>query len=409
LEIHKAAVVGAGTMGGGIAMTYANAGIPVMLKEADPAWLDAGLATIRKNYESSVQKGKLTPEKAEKLLALITPTTMYDGFAEADIIVEAVFENMALKKQVFAEIDGVAKPQAILASNTSTLNIDEIAAVTKRPASVIGHHFFSPANIMPLIEIVRGKETSDTVIATSIDLAKRLRKTGVLVGNCFGFVGNRMFEQYLRQAQFLVEEGATIEQVDRVLYDFGMAMGPFAVMDLAGIDVGCRVQEENPDQIPPGARTSRVAFGLYEQGRFGQKTGAGWYKYEGRTPIPDPEVDALFRQAAADAGIEQRTIDDQEILERTLYALANEGANILAEGIALRSVDIDMIYILGYGYPAHRGGPMFYADLVGLKSVYDRLQHYHDVHGEWWEPASLLKQLAESGESFSQYVQANAR
>ncbi len=409
LEIKQAAVVGAGTMGGGIAMSYANAGIPVTLKETDQERLNAGLSVIRGNYESSVKKGRLKQEKAEQIMSLIRPTTDYDTFAEADIIVEAVFENMALKKQVFAEIDGVAKPQAILASNTSTLNIDEIAAVTKRPQSVIGHHFFSPANIMPLIEVVRGKETSDTVIATSMNLAKRLRKTAVLVGNCFGFVGNRMFEQYQRQAQFLVEEGATIEQVDRVLREFGMAMGPFAVADLAGIDVGCRVAEENPDQIPDGARTALVACQLYEQGRYGQKTGAGWYKYDGRKPIPDPEVEALIRKSAEDAGIEQRTIGDQEILERTVYALINVGANLLEEGIAVRSVDIDMIYIMGYGFPAYRGGPMFYADLVGLKTIYDRVQHYHNVHGLWWEPAPLLKQLAKPTGSFSHFAEADAQ
>jgi 3-hydroxyacyl-CoA dehydrogenase len=407
-EIKRAAVVGAGTMGGGIAMCYANAGIPVMLKEADQDRLDAGLATIRKNYESSVKKGKLTPEKLEQRMSLITPTTSYDAFGDADIVVEAVFENMALKKQVFGELDGIAKPQAILATNTSTLNIDEIAAATGRPQNVIGHHYFSPANIMPLMEIVRGRETDESVIATSMDLARRLRKTGVLVGNCFGFVGNRMFEQYIRQAQFLVEEGATIAQVDRVLSEFGMAMGPFAVMDLAGIDVLCRVQEENPDQIPSGARTALVPRKLYEQGRYGQKTGAGWYRYEGRTPIPDAEIQSLITTAATKAGIEQRTIDDHEILERTLYALINEGAKALAEGIALRSVDIDIIYIMGYGFPAHRGGPMFYADLVGLQSVYGRVRHYCDADGQWWEPAPLLKQLAESGGMFSQYACASA-
>ncbi len=409
LDIKQAAIIGAGTMGGGIAMNYANAGIPVMLKETDQERLDKGVAVIRKNYESSVKKGKLTEEKLEKRMALITPTTTYDGFENADIIVEAVFENMALKKEVFGEIDAIAKPQAILASNTSTLDIDEIAGATKRPESVIGHHFFSPANIMPLIEIVRGKATSDTVIATSMDLAKGLRKTGVLVGNGFGFVGNRMFEQYQRQAQFLLEEGATIEQVDKVLYDWGMAMGPLAVCDLAGIDVGIRVHQENLDHIPEGYRTALVGQKLFDMGRYGQKTGAGWYQYEGRKAIPDPEINALIVKMATEAGIEQREISNQEILERCLYSMVNEGAKLLAEGIALRSVDIDIIYIMGYGFPAFRGGPMKAADLVGLKEVYDRICHYNDQYGQWWKPAPLLKQLAESDATFTQYDYQQAK
>ncbi|MCA9073651.1 MAG: enoyl-CoA hydratase/isomerase family protein [Planctomycetaceae bacterium] len=409
LEIKQAAVIGAGTMGGGIAMNYANAGIPVLLKETEHERLDKGVAIIRKNYESTVAKGKLTEEKMEQRMSLIKPTTSYDGFENADIIVEAVFENMALKKQVFGEIDEIAKDDCILASNTSTLDIDEIAAATKRPASVIGHHFFSPANIMPLIEIVRGKETSDTVIATSMDLAKGLRKTGVLVGNCFGFVGNRMFEQYQRQAQFLIEEGATIEHVDKVMYDWGMAMGPLAVADLAGIDVGIRVHQENVDQIPDGYRTALVGQKLFDMGRYGQKTGAGWYKYEGRTPVSDPEINQLVIDTAREAGIEQREIGDQEILERCLYSLVNEGAKLLEEGIALRSVDIDMIYIMGYGFPAFRGGPMKAADIIGLKEVYDRVCHYNDQYGQWWEPAPLLKQLAESDATFTQYDMQRAK
>ncbi|MCA9027871.1 MAG: enoyl-CoA hydratase/isomerase family protein [Planctomycetaceae bacterium] len=409
LDIQQAAVIGAGTMGGGIAMNYANAGIPVLLKEAEQERLDKGLAIIRKNYESTVAKGKLTEEKMEQRMSLIRPTTTYEGFENADIIVEAVFENMALKKQVFGEIDEIAKDDCILASNTSTLDIDEIAAATNRPASVIGHHFFSPANIMPLIEIVRGKETSDTVIATSMDLAKGLRKTGVLVGNCFGFVGNRMFEQYQRQAQFLIEEGATIEQVDKVMYDWGMAMGPLAVADLAGIDVGIRVHQENLDQIPDGYRTALVGQKLFDMGRYGQKTGAGWYRYEGRTPVSDPEINQLVFDTAKEAGIEQREIDDQEILERCLYSLVNEGAKLLEEGIALRAVDIDIIYIMGYGFPAFRGGPMKAADLIGIPEVFDRICHYNELYGQWWEPAPLLKQLIANNATFAEYDEQLAK
>ncbi len=402
LPIRKAAVIGAGTMGGGIAMNYANAGIPVLLKETAQTALDRGLATIWRNYENSVKKGRFSQDVMDQRMSLITPTLSYEGFGDADIIVEAAFEEMKLKKQIFGEIDQIAKPDAILASNTSTLNIDEIASATRRPHMVIGHHFFSPANVMRLLEIVRGKETSDRVIATSMDLAKKLKKVGVLVGNCFGFVGNRMFGPYRREAQFLVEEGAAMEDVDAALYDFGMAMGPLAVGDLAGLDVGWRIRKEIKHLEIPGVRYPFAEDVLAEMGRFGQKTGAGWYKYgENRRGAPDPEIQSMVAEAAKQAGIPQRKIGAEEMVERTVYALINEGARILEEGIALRAVDIDVIYLQGYGFPAFRGGPMWYADTVGVKKVYDRVREFHKEHGHHWEPAPSLARLAAEGRTFA--------
>ncbi len=407
IAINKAAIIGAGTMGGGIAMNYANAGIPVIIKETTQEALDRGMATIRKNYQNSVNKGRFPQEVMDKRMALITPQLTYDGFEQADIITEAVFEGMALKKEIFAELDKIAKPGAILASNTSTLDIDEIASATSRPEWVIGHHYFSPANVMRLLEIVRGKATSNEVIATSMSLAKRLKKVGVLVGNCYGFVGNRMLHQYGREAQFLVEEGAKPQDVDGALYKFGMAMGPLAVGDLAGLDVGWRIRKEHRHLEKPGVRYPKVADELCERGRYGQKTGAGWYKYdENRKPTPDPEVDALIEQIAAAQGITRRTVTEEEIIERTQYALINEGAKILEEGIALRAVDIDIIYLNGYGYPAWRGGPMWYGDTVGLKKVYARVCQFHAEHGELWTPAPLLKELAEAGKTFAEFDKA---
>jgi 3-hydroxyacyl-CoA dehydrogenase len=340
----------------------------------------------------------------EARLKLITPGLTYDGFADADIIVEAVFEGMALKKQIFSELDKIAKPDCILASNTSTLDIDEIASATTRPQMVIGHHFFSPANVMKLLEIVRGKATSKEVIATSMALAKKLNKVGVLAGNCRGFIGNRMIHSYGREAQFLVEEGAAVEQVDTALYDFGMAMGPLAMGDLAGLDVGWRIRKEFKHLEKPGVRVPLVADQLCEMGRYGQKTGAGWYKYdENRKPSGDPEVTALIDKLARAAGIERRAISNDEIIERTIYALVNEGARILEEGIALRSVDIDIVYLNGYGFPAWRGGPMFYADTVGLKSVLAKIEEFEKRHGELWTPAPLLKKLASEEKTFASF------
>lgn len=404
IPVNSAAVVGAGTMGGGIAMVLANAGIPVLLKEADQAALDRGLANIQKNYANSVKRGRFTQQFVDERLKLIQPTLTFDGFAGADMVIEAVFEGMALKKQVFDELDRVCKPGAILASNTSTLSIDDIASATSRPEFVIGTHFFSPANVMRLLEIVRGKATSKEVIATCMQLSKKVGKIGVLVGNCRGFVGNRMFHPYVRESVFLVEEGATVQEVDSALYDFGMAMGPLAVGDLSGLDVGWRIRKEYRHLEKPGIRQPFAGDNLCEMGRFGQKTGAGWYKYdEQRRAMPDPEVEQLVRKWAAKAKIPQRKISADEIVDRCVYALVNEGARILEEGYALRAVDIDIIYLNGYGFPAYRGGPMWYADTVGLKKVYDRVCEFHQQHGEIWGPAPLLKQLAEQGKTFAEF------
>jgi 3-hydroxyacyl-CoA dehydrogenase len=402
-EIRRAAVIGAGTMGGGIAMNYANAGIPVILKETAPEALDRGISIIRKNYANSVQKGRFSQAVMDQRMALITPQLGYDGFGEADIIVEAVFESMALKKQVFAEIDAIAKRSCILASNTSTLDIDAIASATRRPEMVVGHHFFSPANVMRLLEVVRGKATGKEVIATSMALGKRLKKVAVLAGNCRGFIGNRMLHPYFRESQFLIEEGASVEQVNQVLYDFGWAMGPLAVSDLAGLDVGWRIRKEFKHTEKRGVRVPLVADRLCEDGHYGQKTGRGFSRYdENRRPLPDPETAALIERLAREAGIERRTIGAEEIVDRCMFALVNEGARLLGEGIALRAVDIDVVYLNGYGFPAWRGGPMFYADTVGLGKVLARVEEFEARHGsDLWSPAPLLKRLAQEGKTFA--------
>ncbi len=404
IPIKSTAVVGAGTMGGGIAMVFANAGIPVLLKEADRAALDRGLATIHSNYANSVKRGRFSKEVADERMKRITPTLSYDDFSGVDLVIEAVFEGMALKKEIFRDLDRVCKAGAILASNTSTLSIDEIASATSRPSFVIGTHFFSPANVMRLLEIVRGAATSKEVIATCMQVSKTLGKVGVLVGNCRGFVGNRMFGPYRREAQFLVEEGASIEAVDRALQDFGMAMGPLATGDLAGLDVGWRIRKEYRHLEQPGIRQPFAEDRLCELGRYGQKTGAGWYKYDGQRKAQlDPAVDEFVAKWVAEAGIAQRQISASEIVDRCLYALVNEGARILEEGFALRASDIDIIYLNGYGFPAHRGGPMWYADTVGLKKVYERISEFHRDHGEIWKPAPLLKQLAKQGKTFAEF------
>jgi len=404
IPVNSVAVVGAGTMGGGIAMVFANAGIPVLLKEEGQEALDQGLAKIRANYAGSVNRGRFTQQFVDERLKLIRPTLTYEGFEKADMVVEAVFEGMALKKQVFGDLDRVCKAGAILASNTSTLNVDEIASSTSRPEFVIGTHFFSPANVMRLLEIVRGKKSSKPVIATCMQLSRKLGKIGVLVGNCRSFVGNRMFHPYVRESVFLVEEGASVESVDKALVEFGMAMGPLAVGDLAGLDVGWRIRKEYRHLEKPGIRQAFAGDRLCEMGRYGQKTRAGWYKYdENRRAIPDPEVSTLVRKWAAEAGIPQRQISASEIVDRCVYALVNEGARILEEGYALRSVDIDIIYLNGYGFPAYRGGPMWFADTVGLGKVYDRICEFHRQHGALWEPAPLLKQLAAQGKTFADF------
>jgi 3-hydroxyacyl-CoA dehydrogenase len=362
------------------------------------------MATIQKNYANSVKRGRFTQEFVDECLKRIEPTLSFDGFAAVDMAIEAVFEGMALKKEIFAELDRVCKPGAILASNTSTLSIDEIAATTSRPESVIGTHFFSPANVMRLLEIVRGKKTGKDVIATCMQLSKTIGKIGVLVGNCRGFVGNRMFGPYRREAQFVVEEGASIDAVDKALFDFGMAMGPLATGDLAGLDVGWRIRKEYKHLEKPGVRQPFAEDSLCELGRFGQKTGAGWYKYDDqRQASLDPVVGKLLKEWTTAAGISQRPISDQEIVDRCIYALVNEGARILEEGYALRAVDIDIIYLNGYGFPAYRGGPMWYADTVGLKKVYERILEFQNHHGELWEPAPLLKKLAEQGKGFADF------
>ena len=404
IPIKSAAVVGAGTMGGGIAMVLANAGIPVLLKEADQAALDRGLAIIQSNYANSVKRGRFSQQVAEERLKRITPTLTYGDFSNVELVIEAVFEGMALKKEVFKELDRVCKPGAILASNTSTLSIDEIASSTLRPEFVIGTHFFSPANVMRLLEIVRGKASSKQVIATCMQLSKTVGKVGVLVGNCRGFVGNRMFGPYRREAQFLVEEGASIEAVDKALSDFGMAMGPLATGDLAGLDVGWRIRKEYRHLEVPGIRQPFAEDRLCEVGRYGQKTGAGWYKYDDqRRATPDPAVAQLVRNWIEEAGVAQRQISAEEIADRCLYALVNEGGRILEEGYALRASDIDIIYLNGYGFPAYRGGPMWYADTVGLKQVYERVSEFQRQHGEVWRPAPLLKRLADEGKTFADF------
>ena len=400
-DIRQAAVIGAGTMGGGIAMCFANAGIPVKLVDANQEGLDKGLAVIRKNYENSAQKGKLKPEDLEKRIAQIQGTLEYESLADADIIIEAVFENLALKKEIFAKLDSIAKPGAILATNTSALDIDEIASVTGRPGDVIGMHFFSPANVMPLLEVVRGKATEKDAIATTMSLGKKLKKVAVLAGNCHGFIGNRMIFRYMEQASKLILEGALPQDVDKALQDFGMSMGPFAMHDLVGLDLGWRERKKSGQSRD----VDKVADALCEAGRYGQKNGAGFYRYEAgsRKPIPDGSVTGIIEQVSADLGIERRAIDDEEIVRRCIYALINEGAKILEEGIAIRSSDIDIVYIYGYGFPAYRGGPMFYGDRVGLAQVVSDLKAMQAELGEEWQPAPLLVQLAESGEKISKW------
>jgi len=401
--IRSAAVVGAGTMGGGIAMTFANAGIPVTLVETRQDALDQGLATIRKNYENTVRKGKLAPETAAQRASLIHGTLDYADVAQADIVIEAVFEDMGVKETVFRKLDAVMKPGAILASNTSTLDLNRIASFTSRPQDVVGLHFFSPANVMKLLEIVRGAATGKDVLATALALSKTLRKTGVVSGVCDGFIGNRMVEQYIRQAGFLLDEGALPQQVDRAIETFGFAMGPFRMGDLAGNDIGWSIRKRRHVEMPD-VKYSQTADLLCEQGRFGQKTGAGWYDYQAgdRTPQPSAWVDEMIVRHSQDLGMPRRAISDAEIVERLVYALVNEGARILDEGIALRASDIDMVYLSGYGFPLFRGGPMFYADTVGLPQVLAAIEKYaRGYHGEAWTPAPLLVRLAGEGKTFN--------
>ena len=394
-DVRRAAVIGAGTMGGGIAMNFANVGIPVTVVEVKQEALDRGLSVVRKNYENTASKGRMTMQDVEKRMALLTGTTDFSAVKDADIVIEAVFEEMPVKKEVFAKLDAVAKPDAVLATNTSTLDVNEIASATKRPESVIGMHFFSPANVMRLLENVRGAKSSKTTIATAMAVGRRINKVPVLVGVCYGFVGNRMLHQRGIQAEKLILEGALPHQVDKVLYDFGFPMGPFAMSDLAGLDVGWRIRKGR------GVR-SEVADRICELGRFGQKTGAGYYKYDDkRNPSPDSEVEKIIVDVATEMGITRRHIDDEEILQRLLYPMVNEGAKILEEKIAIRASDIDVIWVYGYGWPVYRGGPMFWADQIGLRPLRDRMLHFQKATGDpFWTPAPLLNRLADAGKGF---------
>jgi 3-hydroxyacyl-CoA dehydrogenase len=403
-EIHEVAVVGAGTMGAGIAMACANAGLRVSLADTTPEAFERGLATIRRNYQSSVERGRLTAAVVTERLARIRGVVGYDGVASADLVIEAVFESLELKKEVFADVARRARPGTLLASNTSTLDVDQLAAAAGRAESVVGLHFFSPAQVMRLVEIVRGHATSDSVLLAALQFTKRLSKVGVVVRNGPGFVGNRMMFPYMYEAQFLAEEGASPEQVDRVLTDWGMAMGIFAVDDMGGLDVAWRIRQELRQFEEPGSRKPLVADRLVELGHLGQKTGRGWYRYgDDRKPIPDREVLELIESVAREHNIERRSISDQEILERTIYALVNEGARVLEAGIARRAADIDVIYLTGYGFPAFRGGPMFFADSVGLRRVHERVAGFHHDLGPRFEPAPLLVRLAREGSSFREH------
>ncbi|MDU9394183.1 3-hydroxyacyl-CoA dehydrogenase NAD-binding domain-containing protein [Pseudomonas sp. zfem002] len=399
--IGKVAVIGAGTMGGGIAMNFVNAGIPVVLLELKREALDRGLAQIRKNYEISVQRGKLDEVQLQQRMALFCTTLDYADLADADLVIEAVFENLEIKQQVFRTLDEVCKPGAILASNTSTLDVDRIAAVTRRPQDVIGLHFFSPANVMRLLEIVRGAATAPDALATTLQLARKIGKIPVVSGVCFGFIGNRMLEPYAREAHRLVLEGASPAQVDRVLTNLGLAMGVFAMYDLAGIDVGYLVRESRRAAIAHDPSYCKLADALYERGRYGQKSGSGFYRYAGRERLEDGEVIALAEQLAGTLGIQRRVISDQEIHDRCLFMLINEGIQLLDEGIALRSADIDLVWVNGYGFPAWRGGPLYYAEQLGLQRVLSGIRNYREtlgVYGETWlRPAPLLERLVAAG------------
>jgi len=401
--IKRAAIIGAGTMGGGIAMCFANAGIPVTLIDAKQEAVGRGLETIRKNYAATVSKGRLKQEDMDKRMALISATLDFNSIKDADIVIEAVFERMDVKLDVLKKIDAIAKPGAILATNTSTLDVDKIAASVTRPQDVIGTHFFSPANVMRLLEVVRGAKTAKDVLATTMKLGKLLRKVAIVSGVCDGFIGNRMLEQYFRQSLFLLDEGATPQQIDGAVQKWGMAMGPFTMYDMAGNDIGWEVRKRRAVERPQFVY-SKVADRLCEQGRFGQKTGKGWYRYEpgSRKPIPDPEVEQLIAAYRKEIGITPRTFTEEEIVQRCVFALANEGANIIDEGIALRASDVDMVYLTGYGFPPYRGGPMFYADTLGLPTVLAAIERFRKGYqGDTWAPSPLLVKLAAEGKTFN--------
>ncbi len=401
-EIKSVGILGAGTMGGGIAMCFANAGIPVMLLDIKQEFIDKGMAVIKKNYASTVAKGKLQQEVMDKRVSLIKPTLVYEDLKDVDLVIEAVFEDMAIKKEVFAKLDAVCKSGVILATNTSYLNVNDIAAITKRPQDVMGMHFFSPANVMRLLENVRGAKTSPDVYATAMKVGKTIGKVPVLVGVCDGFVGNRMLAKRTRECGFMLEEGALPWQIDKVIYNFGFPMGPYAMGDMAGLDVGWRNRKAKFDSLTPREKACNIIDKICEMGRFGQKTGSGFYKYdEKRNATPDPFIEELIIKHSQEVGIKRRTITEQEIIERAIYSMINEGAKILEEGIAARPLDIDVVWLFGYGFPIYLGGPMFYADTVGLKKVYDAILKYKDMVGaEYWTPSPLLEKLAKEGNGF---------
>ncbi len=403
--VKSAAVIGGGTMGVGIALCFANAGIPVKLLEINEEALGRALQRARDTYGASVKRGSLTEEAMEQRLKRVEGVTDYAALADVDLVIEAVFEEMDVKRQVFERLDAVCKPGAILASNTSSLDLNQIAAFTRRPEDVVGLHFFSPANVMRLLEVVRGAKTSDEVLATAMAVGKQLKKVSVVVGVCDGFVGNRMVFQYGREAEFLLEEGATPGQVDGALRNFGMAMGPFAMRDLSGLDIGQAIRKRQRAELPADRDFPTVSDKLCEAGMLGQKSGAGYYRYEpgNRTPLENPDLAPMLDAASREKGLERRELDEQYIIERTIYALVNEGAKILEEGIAQRASDIDVIYLNGYGFPAFRGGPMFYADSVGLDQVLAQVKALHARCGDWWKPAPLLEKLAAEGRTFSDW------
>ena len=402
--VKSAAIIGSGTMGGGIAICFANAGIPVTVLDASQEGLDRGLAVVDSTYAGMVKRGRISAEDKARRMALIAGSLDYGAVRDADVIVEAVFESPELKKQILAKLDAVAKPGAVLATNTSTLDIEDLATAVTRPQDVIGMHFFSPANVMPLLEVVRTSQTAPDVIRTVMDLARPLRKTPVLAKVCYGFIGNRMMEGYAREAERMVLEGATPRQVDSALEEWGMAMGILAVFDMAGIEVGVNVHKSNADKYPPDPAYYQADFAIYEAGRLGQKNGKGYYRYEGRDRIDDPEAIAILRERAKALGVPQRSHTPQEIVERCLYPLMNEGIRILEEGVAVRASDIDVVWTSGYGFPRYRGGPMFYADTIGLKTLLDGMSKYRAQFGPMhWEPAPLLVKLVQAGKSLAEW------
>jgi 3-hydroxyacyl-CoA dehydrogenase len=401
-SIERVAVIGAGTMGGGIAMSCANIGLPVTVIDADPAGLDRGLSRVRSLYEGSVARGKLDRTAMDQRLALIRGSVDIADTRDADIVIEAVFEDLALKQDIFRRLDTLAKPGAILATNTSGLDVDAIAAVTQRPQDVVGAHFFSPAHVQKLIEVIRGEKTAKDVIATVMDLGQRMGKVAVLSRIYPGFIGNALFRNYTREAHFLLEEGALPHEVDAALTKFGYAMGIFAVHDMAGNDVGHQTRKAQMATRPTDRRWNDLIMKLVDQGRLGQKSGAGWYRYEPgeRKPLRDPAVEAFIVEESKRLGIQRQPVSEEEILKRCLYGMINEGARLLEQGIALRAGDIDVVYVTGYGFPADRGGPMYMADRIGLASVCEDVKRFHAVHGHWWQPAPLLERLAREGGRF---------